>query len=121
MRITEELKLFDEACVKLTELLAENDLGYTFSRGEYPVILSVSPNVDPSDQVELFPNDNQYSPAKDAKLDFIFQDGDVIIRTDSRLVLPEALMNKIKLSAKKLYSLYLQAFYRDQITATSQE
>lgn len=49
--------------------------------------------------------------ARDARLQIIFHDGDIIIRTDERLIITDALLTKIKGQAKKLHYLYLQAYH----------
>ena len=122
-----EVRLLADTMDKLEQLLAENGLVYTFTRSSYPVVLSISPNTGLENQMELYTtNDNDVS-SRDAKLMFIFQDGDITIRTDSRLVISDALMGKIKNHAKKMHYLFLQAFFRGETekkaaeTADSQE
>ena len=97
---------------KLAELLAAHNLVYTFSSDDYPISITVEPNLDPSAQMEMFANDDAGVSSRDAKLRFIFQDGNIIVRTDSRLIISDALLSKIKGLAKKMHYLYLQAYHR---------
>lgn len=112
-----ELQLFESVQDKLEEMLAESGLVCTFHCDGYPIALTVSHSQDPGDQLELFSGDEGAISARDAKLHFIFQGGDIIVRTDSRLVISDALMGKIKGQAKKMHYLYLQAYHRQRVEA----
>ena len=116
-----ELELLFEANNKLEELLVSNGLVASFHDKQYPIILTVSQSQDPGDQMELFASDMGTVSARDAKLHFIFQDGEIIVRTDSRLVVPDALLTKIKGLAKKMHYLYLQAYHRQRVEVTENE
>lgn len=118
-----ESTLYYETIEKLDELLAANNLVQVFGEDEYPIVLTVSQDRDPAAQMELFSQDGPGISSRDARLSFIFQDGDIVVRTDSRLVISDALMSKIKKYAKKMHYLYLQAYYRErhEDTTDSQE
>lgn len=111
MKNTEELNMFHEVQEKLNELLAKNRLVGTFNCDSYPIFLSVGQNMDPAEQMALFSDAEDGVSARDARLRLIFKDGDILIRTDSRLIISDDLMGKIKNYAKKLHYLYLQAFH----------
>lgn len=111
MNYSEEMKLFQETEAKLETLLSENNLVHTFHIDKYPIYLSITQNMDPSAQMEMFDTSNDGVSARDAKLNFIFRDGEILVRTDSRLIIPDSLMSKIKGLAKKMHYLYLQAFF----------
>lgn len=112
MNSAKEILLFRSEETKLSELLAENGLSYTFNVYEYPICLIVSQNTDPGDQMEFYSTDSENSSDKDSRLCFQFSDGEITIRTDSRLIIPDSLMTKIKGKAKKMHYLYLQAYFR---------
>ena len=112
MENIKELEQFYEIETKLAALLAENNLVHRFYSDGYPISLTIAQSQDPADQMELFEADERSVSASDARLNFIFQDGDIIVRTDSRLVISDALLSKIKGFAKKMHYLYLQAYHR---------
>ena len=107
----EEIKLYQDIENKLDTLLAENGLVGTFRTDKYPIVLCVGMDQSLDAQMELYETTDHDASAQDAKLKFIFRDGEILVRTDSRLVISEALMNKIKGHAKKKHYLYLQAFF----------
>lgn len=109
---SKEMKQLKAVEEKLGDLLADNNLVYTFRVTQYPISLTVSQDKDPSAQMELYCTDAGDVSARDAKLDIIFQDGEIVIRTDSRLVISDAILSKIKGYAKKLHYLYLQEYFR---------
>lgn len=98
---------------KLGKLLADNGLVGTFNTNTYPISLTVGMDMSPEAQMELFDVDEIGASASDAKLKFVFEDGDILVRTHSRLVIADDIMSKIKGFAKKLHYLYLQNFFRE--------
>lgn len=110
---------------KLEKLLADNGLVGTFNTSFYPISLTVCIDMSIESQMALYGVDEIGASASDAKLKFIFEDGDVLVRTHSRLVIPDDVMTKIKGFAKKLHYLYLQDFFRyrsrmDMLAATAE-
>lgn len=108
MTLTEQ---FNTTLTKLQSDLAVSGLVCTFSAATYPIILTVSQDVSPEGQMGLLLEDDGGVSARDARLQIIFHDGDIIIRTDERLIITDALLTKIKGQAKKLHYLYLQAYH----------
>lgn len=100
---------------KLDELLSENHLVHTFRTSSYPVVLTISQDASPEAQVTLFESTDGSVSSRDAKLRLIFELDGLKIQTSSRLVLADALMNKIKGLARKLNSAYKEAFFADRI------
>ena len=100
---------------KLDKLLDDNNLVGTFHKDTYPICLSVGQNMEPSAQMELFKTATHAISATDARLQYIFSDGEIIVRTDSRLIISDDLMTKIKGLAKNMHYLYLQAFFRERM------
>lgn len=111
MNYTSEMRLLQETQEKLDDLLDKNRLIGRFNCDTYPIVLSISQNVAPEEQMALFEVAQDGVSARDARLRLIFKDGDILIRTDSLLIISDDLMNKIKAYAKKMYYLYLQAFH----------
>ena len=81
---------------KLAETLAENHLVHTFRTRSYPVVLIISNDVSPEAQISIFEDADSSISSRDAKLRLIFELDGLKIQTDSRLVISDALMNKIK-------------------------
>lgn len=106
---------------KLDNTLEANGLIGTFVTDENPIMLTVKPNTVDAGQTSMFPEGEENKSSLDAKLSFIFQDGDVIITTDEKLVISESLMNKLKNIAKKMHYLYLQAAFESFINGESSE
>ena len=100
---------------KLAETLAENHLVHTFRTRSYPVVLLISQDVSPEAQIAIFEDADSSISSRDAKLRLIFELDGLKIQTDSRLVISDALMNKIKGLAKKLNSAYKEAFFADRV------
>lgn len=94
---------------KLAELLAENHLLHTFDPTTYPITLKVQPNTTPEAQMALFDTNKDGISSNDARLVFQFPVGEICWRVYGRLVINDALLNKIKNHAKKLRDLWLQA------------
>lgn len=109
MSISRQYNAIEE---KLEKLLADNGLVGTFNTNTYPISLTVGMNMSPAAQMELFDVDEIRASASDAKLKFVFEDGDILVRTHSRMVIADDTMLKIKGFAKKLHYLYLQDFFR---------
>lgn len=99
---------FNELNAKLTDVLEEAGLVHTFKADAYPIALVVKPQADVSTQMQLFSADNGTS-SLDMSMILTFRLDGLEIRTDNRLVMPDALMTKIKGMAKKLHYAYLQA------------
>lgn len=106
---------------KLDNTLEANGLTGKFVTDENPIMLTVSPSIVESGQVGMFPDNDDDKSSLDAKLSFIFKDGDVIITTDEKLVIAESLMNKLKNIAKKMHYLYLQAAFESFINGEDSE
>lgn len=107
-----EFSLLQELGGKLTKLLSDNDLDCKFNTDQYPITLSIFHDSESDGQLEMDdgePADD--GSARDAKLDFVFVDGDIVIRVDKRLEIPDSLMSKIKGLAKKMHYMYLQAYF----------
>lgn len=119
MKNSKEMKQFQAVEEKLGDLLAENNLVHTFTTSSYPIVLTISQDKDPSAQMELYSQGGDLVSASDSRLNFIFQDGEIVVRTDSRLIIPDSIMSKIKGYAKKMHYFYLQGFFRENMEKSS--
>lgn len=110
-------KDFNKQADKLAETLADFNLLHTFDTKKFPITLTVRQNKAPDAQMELYATTDGSISAQDSVLRFIFKLDEIEIQTDSRLVISDHLMTKIKGAAKKLHYSYLQAYFADRRNA----
>lgn len=94
---------------KLAELLADENLLHVFRTDCYPLSLTVSQNQAPDAQMSLYAQSDDAVSSRDAKLVLTFPVGEIGVYVYGRLVISDALMNKIKNHGKKMRDLWLQA------------
>lgn len=112
------MSYYYKACLDLQDKLRDllNDEGFVFSlhTSSYPITLVVSRDVSPEAQMELFSNADGDTSSVGAKLQFIFKLDALEIRTNERLIIPDALMTKIKGLAKKIHHAFLEGYFAEQ-------
>jgi hypothetical protein len=102
---------FNAQLAKFQSLLAENELVGEFKTSNYPISLSITYEQTEQGQMEMFDTETDGVSSKDAKLVLTFPIEGIGVHVYGRLVLTDALMNKIKAHGKKLRDLYLQGFF----------
>lgn len=102
---------------KLAEVLAENSLLHVMDKNKYPITLTVTQNQAPDVQMALYDTTDASMSSQDSVLRFIFKLEGLEIQTNSRLVIDEKLMNKIKGHAKKIHAAYVHAFFATNISS----
>lgn len=102
---------FNSVDSKLVELLDEHQMIRKFKTDTYPITLVITQNVSPEAQMALFDTAKDGASSRDAKLVFSFHVDELGVKVSGRLVMSDALMNKIKGMAKKMHYLYLQGEY----------
>ena len=100
---------------KLAEMLAEKNLLHVMDKTKYPITLTVTQNQAPDAQMEIFDTTDGSLSSKDSVLRFVFHLDGIEIQTNSRLVITDQLMNKIKGQAKKIHAAYVHAFFASTI------
>ena len=103
--------LFNAQLAKFQSLLAENELAGEFKTQRYPISLVITQEQSDEGQMEMFETESDGVSSKDAKLVLTFPLEGIGVHVYGRLVLTDALMNKIKSHGKKLRDLYLQGFF----------
>lgn len=100
---------------KLYKLCNKNGLTFHFSSNSSPAVMTILPKItDDEGQEKLFEiDDGKRRTASDAKIEIIFDDGDIVIQTSSAFVIDDSIMSKAKLSAKKIFSLFTWLFFDD--------
>ena len=95
---------------KMENLMAANGLLHTFKTNIYPITMVIQPNAAPDEQMAMFETDESGISSPDARLVLQFPVGEVVVRAyGRRLIISDALLNKIKNQAKKMRDLWLQA------------
>ena len=105
---------FKKAEEKLASTLLDENLVHTFSTKAYPITLIVSNDKSPGAQMEFYATAEDGKSSADAVLKLIFKLDGLKIQTDSRFVIGDALMNKIKGQAKKMYQAYLEGYFAEK-------
>lgn len=99
--------------VKLAETLADENMLGRVSNTKYPYVLNILQDQSPEAQMELYSTSDGNTSSRDAAIRFIFHLDGLVIRTDSRVIVSDAFMNKIKNQAKKLHYAWLQAYFAE--------
>ena len=117
MQFYDNLKKAEE---KLATILLDENLVHTFSTKTYPITLIVSNDRSPGAQMEFYATGDDGKSSAEAVLKLIFNLNGLKIQTDNRFVIEDAMMNKIKNQAKKMYHAYLEGYYA-QMSAQAAE
>ena len=101
---------------KLAETLAEKNLLHVTDKKKYPITVTVTQNQAPDAQMAIFDTTDGSMSSRDSVLRFIFYLDGIEIQTNSRLVIPDAFMNKIKGMAKKIHAAYVHAYFASTVS-----
>lgn len=108
---------FDAMDAKLENTLADKYLLHKFSADSYPMSLTITQNQTPDAQMALYEQDEDGVSSRDARLVLTFPVGEIGVRVYGRLIIPDALLSKIKNYGKKMRDLYLQGDYARRMEA----
>lgn len=108
---------FDAMDAKLENTLADKYLLHKFSADSYPMSLTITQNQTPDAQMALYEQDEDGVSSRDARLVLTFPVGEIGVRVYGRLIIPDALLSKIKNFGKKMRDLYLQGDYARRMEA----
>jgi len=98
---------------KLDKLCEDNDLEYTFSKEDFPIILTIKPLWEKAAQMRLDLGNDEPTTDPDARIELVFGH-ELTLRSFGDFVIDEDLLIKIKNGAKKLHYLYLQVYFEQQ-------
>ena len=104
---------FDAMDAELENTLADKYLLHKFSADSYPMSLTITQNQTPDAQMALYEQDEDGVSSRDARLVLTFPG----VRVYGRLIIPDALLSKIKNFGKKMRDLYLQGDYARRMEA----
>lgn len=98
---------------KMDKLCEDNDLEYSFSRDDFPIIFTFRPMWEKAAQMRLDLGESEPTTDPDARIELVFGD-ELTLRSFGDFVIDDDQLNKIKNSAKKIHYLYLQLFFYQQ-------
>ena len=102
---------------KLDNLMEEHSLLAKFNTTSYPISLYVTQNQSLDAQMALYSTETDSVSSKDARLVLTFPVGEISVRIYGRLVMADALLNKIKNCGKKMRDLWQQAEFAARMEA----
>jgi hypothetical protein len=98
---------------KLDKLCEDNDLEYSFSKEDFPIIFTFRPMWEKAAQMRLDLGESELTTDPDARIELVFGD-ELTLRSFGDFVIDDDQLNKIKNMAKKIHYLYLQLFFYKQ-------
>ncbi len=99
---------------KLQGICDEHDLIFSFNPKAYPVTLTIQP-ADGGAQMSFDASDEDKAFNPDSAIVFSFEDGDLTYHISESFTLSDALFSKLKNIAKKMFSFWIQFFFREII------
>ena len=99
---------YENQLAKLDNLAETHQLIYTWDTDAKHIALTVAPQALDAEQTSFIEDTEDDKSSGDAALYIIFKDGEITVHTVGQLFISEALVNKLKNTAKKLHYLYLQ-------------
>lgn len=106
---------------KIEDFLDSENLVLTILDKAYPLSLIISQNRSPYAQMERQTFGDGDISATNSRLQFVFELDGLKIRTDDRLVITDAFMNKLKGLAKKWHAAFCAAFVAENLTGFYKE
>lgn len=100
---------------KIETALVDENLVLTIQEKTYPITLIISQSQSPYAQMSFISSGEDGVSAKDSSLRFIFELDGLKIHTSSRLIITDALMQKLKGLAKKWHTAYTHGYFADHI------
>lgn len=102
---------------KLASALAEKSLLHTLNAKAYPITLTVLQNQAEDAQMSLYASADGSISSHDSVLRFVFKLDGLEVQTDSRIVIGDAFLSKVKGLAKKIHYAYLQAYFAATVSS----
>lgn len=102
---------------KLASALAEKSLLHTLHAKAYPITLTVLQNQAEDAKMSLYASADGSISSHDSVLRFVFKLDGLEVQTDSRIVIGDAFLSKVKGLAKKIHYAYLQAYFAATVSS----
>ena len=106
---------FGDIQEKIFKACRENDLEFSFESSKFPVVATISPDLEKLNQMSFDFGDDKQEKTNyiNGKIQFIFgEELTMNILNDFRI--EDKLLNKIKNLAKNLHYIYLQIYFREK-------
>lgn len=118
MREIEKYGVYKE---KLQGICDENNLTFSIQNKKYPFFMTVKPLSGMDAQVSMFEGEDTGETgyiSPEAIIVFAYKDGDLTYKMAETINISDSLFNKIKNLFKKLYSCWVQYYFRDRTEGT---
>ncbi len=106
---------------KLQGICDENNLTFSIQNKKYPFFMTVKPLSGMDAQVSMFEGEDTGETgyiSPEAIIVFAYKDGDLTYKMAETINISDSLFNKIKNLFKKLYSCWVQYYFRDRTEDT---
>lgn len=109
-----EVGKFEVYKKKLQGICDEHNLVYSFKKDRYPITMTVKTTGGIDGQMAMLEDaEEEGYRSPDARLVFVYEDGDLDIRFSETFTISETLLNKLKNLFKNMHTLWLQYFFRE--------
>lgn len=98
---------------KLEDFLDERHLVGYMQTERYPITYTIKSSRSLDAQLSMLEEAEGGIFGRDARIVFIFEDGEITFKTIGRASIPDADLNKIKNLVKKIHYAFLQVYYLD--------
>ena len=113
MALTEEGKFISQV-KKLQGLCEEHNLVYTYTRDQYPLMLTVKTTGDVSGQMSMLEDaEEEGFRSPDARLTYVYKNGDIDIHSEGKFTISKSLRDKIEAIFTRMNNFWLSFFFRD--------
>ena len=102
---------------KLQGICDENNLTFSIQNKKYPFFMTVKPISGVDAQMSMLENEDTGDTgyiSPEAIIVFAYKDGDLTYKMSDTINISDTLFNKIKNLFKKLYSCWVQYYFRDR-------
>lgn len=101
---------------KIHETCLKNDLDFTFESSKFPIIATLSPDLEKFDQMRFkLPGEPERKESNyvEGKIRFIFGE-ELTMDIINDFMIEDKLLNRIKNQIKNLHYLYLQLYFKEK-------
>lgn len=111
-----EAEKFESQVKKLQGLCDEHNLVYKFQKDKYPITLTIKTTGGFDGQMSMLENaENDGYRSPDARLIFVYEDGELDYHFSETFTISDTLLGKLKIIFRKMHFFWLQYFFRDII------
>ena len=108
---------FADTQEKIHDTCRKNDLKFTFESSKFPIIATISPDLEKFNQMSFkLPGDDEREEKTNyvnGKIRFVFGE-ELTVNIINDFMIEDKLLNKIKNQIKNLHYLYLQLYFKEK-------